>query len=281
MSRVQEAFHSVPARRIDYGTSAETVVQDVAVEVPVNLIYGGLPHVVLMATPADLEDLALGFSLTEGIITTRKEMRGCRVEDEARGLLLHIELAGEALSRLLARRRAMAGRTGCGICGVESLDQLTLAARVEAAPAITGPAIAAALGALAQRQPLHTATHGVHGAGWFSLAGAPLLVREDVGRHNALDKMIGAAQRMDLSPQEGFAVITSRCSFEMVEKVAVFGASTLVAISAPTSLAIERAAALGVRLVCVARGDAALEFGGGNSSGGGSGNSSGGGGGKS
>jgi FdhD protein len=255
------ASRPVSASVLGYdGRVERNTARDVAVEVPVNLVYGGIPHVVLMATPADLEDLALGFSLTEGIIAAQAELRSFRIEEEARGLALHIELAGDALSRLLARRRAMAGRTGCGICGVESLDQLNLATRVAPAEAVTGPAMAAALAALEHHQPLHAATRAVHAAGWFTRAGAPLLVREDVGRHNALDKMIGAATRQGLDPAQGFAVITSRCSYEMVEKAAIFGASTLLAISAPTSLAIERAKALGVRLIGVARADGALEF---------------------
>ena len=232
----------------------------VAVEVPVNLVYGGIPHVVLMATPADLEDLALGFSLTEGIIATPGEMRGFRIEKEARGLLLHIELAGDALSRLLARRRAMAGRTGCGICGVESLDQLTLAARVEATTMVTGPAIAAALAALAQHQPLHAATHGVHGAGWFSLAGAPLLVREDVGRHNALDKLIGALAREGRLSEPGFVVLTSRGSHELVRKCARVGISALATISAPTATGVQLAELAGVRLWGLCRSPRAILY---------------------
>lgn len=232
----------------------------VAVEVAVNLIYGGLPHVVLMATPADLEDLALGFSLTEGVIRTREGFKGLRIEPVERGLALHIEVAGEALSRLLARRRAMAGRTGCGLCGVEDLDQLNLARPVNTRADVAPQAIARALDALETLQPLNAQTRAVHAAGWFALDGSPHLVREDVGRHNALDKMIGAATRAGLPAAEGFALITSRCSYEMVEKAALFGASALVAISAPTSLAIERARALGLRLVGVARRDSALEF---------------------
>lgn len=259
---MEKAFRpaAVTSLRYDGAAGAARAPRYVPVEVPVNLVYGGLPHVVLMASPANLEDLALGFSLTEGIIEHPSELRGYRQRQEGRGILLEIELAGPALTRLLARRRAMAGRTGCGLCGVEDLDQLDLASRVEGGASIDNTAIARALHALEALQPMNSRTHAVHAAGWFAQDGTPVLVREDVGRHNALDKMIGAALATGADPRAGFVVITSRCSYEMVEKTALFGAATLVAISAPTSLAIERAQALGVRLVGVAREDGALEF---------------------
>lgn len=242
------------------GAAATPAARDIAVEVPVNLIYGGIPHVVLMETPSDLEDLALGFSLTEGIIHTPAEFRGVRIEMQANGLAVHVDVAGEALHRLLARRRTMAGRTSCGICGVEDLDQLNLARAVAPGVPIEGVALARALARLEGLQPLNSATRAVHGAGWFDASGDARLVREDVGRHNALDKMIGAALRAGHDPATGFVLITSRCSYEMIEKAAMFGAGTLVAISAPTSLAIERARALGVRLIGIARADGAQEF---------------------
>lgn len=249
------------ARTLRYdGSWDKARAVEVPVEVPINLVYGGMPHVVLMATPEHLDDLALGFTLTEGIAANRADIRSVATQPVEGGIRVEIDLAPEAMKRFLARRRNMAGRTSCGLCGVETLDQLTLReARLSGEP-IASPAIAKALQALSALQPLHGRTHAVHAAAWFSRAGDALLAREDVGRHNALDKMIGGCLVAGLAPEAGFAVITSRCSFEMVEKAAMFGASTLVAISAPTSLAIERADVLGITLIAVARADTAMAF---------------------
>lgn len=257
----EAAARAVAARTLPFGGGqTEARVIEVPVEMPVNLIYGGLPHVVLMATPDNLEDLALGFTLTEGIATMRGDIRGVRLRSAEAGTLIEVDLAPEAMKRLLMRRRSMAGRTGCGICGVESLDHLSLAPPTPSGKAVAPGAIAVALKALETLQPLHARTRGVHAAAWFDRSGGPLLVREDVGRHNALDKMIGACLVAGHAAAEGFVVITSRCSFEMVEKTAVYGAKTLVALSAPTSLALERAEALGVELIAAARADGALSF---------------------
>jgi FdhD protein len=178
----------------------------------------------------------------------------------ARGILLEVDLVPAALRRHMARRRSMAGRTGCGICGIESLDELPEAKPVPARAAVVPAAIRAALLGLEGRQVLNRATRAVHAAAWCDAAGGIVLLREDVGRHNALDKLIGACLRAGAGPGEGFVLLTSRASFEMVEKAASFGAGTVVAISAPTSLAVERAAALGMALVAVARPDGAVRF---------------------
>ncbi len=241
------------------GGEAEVDVE-VPVEVPVNLVYATLPHAVMMATPADLEDFARGFSITEGIVETVADIRGIAVVPVARGVVVEVELVPAALRRHMARRRSLSGRTGCGLCGIESLDQLPQALPVARGQDIRTEAIGRALVALEGRQILHRATRAVHAAAWCGADGAIVLVREDVGRHNALDKMIGACLAAGHPPSEGFVLLTSRCSFEMVEKAAAFGAGTVVAISAPTSLAVERARALGVCLVGVARPDGALRF---------------------
>ena len=233
---------------------------EVPVEVPVNFVYATLPYAVLMATPADFEDFAVGFSVTEGIVRNAAEIRGIAVSVVPRGVVVDVDLVPAALRGHLARRRSMAGRTGCGLCGIESLEQLPAARRVAAGSAIGWAAIRRALLGLEVVQPLHGATRAVHAAAWCAPDGAIVLVREDVGRHNALDKLVGGCLRAGYAAQDGFVVLTSRCSFEMVEKAAVFGASTVVAISAPTSLAIERAEALGVRLIAVARHDGAIDF---------------------
>jgi FdhD protein len=250
--------------RFDGGAGAAGPVE-VAEEVPVNLVYATLPHAVMMATPADLEDFAYGFSLTEGVVAAAAEIRGVAVREVARGIVLDIDLVPAALRRHMARLReaggrAMAGRTGCGICGIESLEQLPEARPVAPGAAIAPGAIRAALLGLEGRQVLNRATRAVHAAAWCDAAGGIVLLREDVGRHNALDKLVGACLRAGVAPGEGFVLLTSRASFEMVEKAASFGAGTVVAISAPTSLAVERAAALGIALVAVARPDGAVRF---------------------
>ena len=256
-----DATREVHAEALRYhGPACAARVVAVAVEVPVNIVYATLPYAVMMATPGDFEDFATGFSVTEGVVAAAAEIRGIVVSEQARGIVVTVDLVPEALRRHMARRRSMAGRTGCGICGIESLDQLPESRGVAAAAAIAPAAIGRALEALEARQPLHQATRAVHAAAWCDRSGDMVAVREDVGRHNALDKLIGACLRGGIAAADGFVVLTSRCSFEMVEKVACFGAATVVAVSAPTSLALERAAALGVTVVAVARPDGALRF---------------------
>ena len=232
----------------------------VAVEAAVALEFGGLPHAVMMATPADLEDFAYGFALTEGIIERAADIRAIEVIESAEGHTIRVALSGERLGGHLAKRRALVGRTSCGLCGVEDFSQLPKPARVSAAPAVSPGAVKAALGEFARRQRLNALTHSVHGAAWCGSDGAVLALREDVGRHNALDKLIGALMRAGTPPQGGFLLISSRCSLEMVAKAARFGASTLVSVSAPTTLALDAAERLGVMVIAVARDDHALAF---------------------
>ena len=235
-----------------------------AVETPVNVVYGSVPYAVMMLTPGDLTDFAYGFSLTEGVVESADEIRGVSVEDGEGGLRLLVDLAPGRLREHLARKRAISGRTGCGVCGIDDLAALPMAkAREDGAsggPRVALSAIQAALDALFDRQTLNRETRAVHAAAWARLDGTLFAVREDVGRHNALDKLIGALMRDGVRPDEGFLVITSRCSFEMAEKAAVLGASVLVAISAPTSLAIERARCHGLTLCAIARSDTLTVF---------------------
>lgn len=254
----------VEARAFSYAAGAvgPAAKRAIPVEAPVEFVLSGSPFAVMMATPADLEDFAFGFLFTERVIERREEIRAVEVEAGNGGFRLRVALAGERLKAHLARRRAIAGRTGCGVCGVEDLAHLATLMRPVAAGAPVSPAaIGAALAELESRQPLNALTRAVHAAAWCALDGRIVLVREDVGRHNALDKAIGALWRAGVEPDHGFFVITSRCSFEMVAKSAIFGAGTLVAVSAPTSLALDAARACGVSLVAVARGDGALRFG--------------------
>jgi FdhD protein len=257
---------NVPVRVFSYdsGAAGKEFTRAVAVEAPVQVVLGGVPFAVMMATPQDLEDFAAGFVLTEQIAESVADIRGIEVEAVEDGWKLKIALSGEQLQAHMARARAMSGRTGCGLCGIEDFSQLPSPRPPLNQPAAIEPAaIRAAIGELDAWQPLNRATRAVHAAAWCRRDGRILLSREDVGRHNALDKAIGALALAGVAPDSGFFVITSRCSFEMVAKAAIFGAGTLVSVSAPTSLALEQARRFGVRLIAVARGDQALSFDGG------------------
>jgi FdhD protein len=223
-----------------------------AEEVAVALVYNGISHAVMMVTPADLEDFALGFSLTEGIIDRPDQMYDVQVVRQPLGMEVQIELASECMMGLKQRRRQLTGRTGCGLCGAESLEMamsgvaadLTVPAQAE----VSHEAVQRALDQLGSRQPLQELTGAVHGAAWCNLDGNIQLLREDVGRHNALDKLIGARLAQgDLSP--GFALVSSRASYEMVNKTARAGISMLVAVSAATRLAVDVAEQTGITLV--------------------------------
>ncbi len=258
---------SIPASRLTRAQKVEAASglvcpsqRAIAVEIPVSFVYGDAPYAVMMASPGDVEDFAYGFSLTEGIVRTADEIRGVKASVQDRGLALEIELAPGRFREHLARRRVLTGRTSCGLCGVETVEQLPQAGVVAPTAPIARKALFAALSNLEKNQRLNALTHAVHAAAFCSRDGAILALREDVGRHNALDKLIGALLREKISPRDGFVVVTSRASFEMVEKTAIFGATTLVAISAPTSLAIDRAQALGLTLAAVARADGVMLF---------------------
>ncbi len=253
----------VPVRSFSYnsGASGPELTRALAVEAPIQIVIGGAPFAVMMATPTDLEDFATGFVLTEQIAGSVGDIRGVEVERVQDGWKLKIAISGERLQAHLARGRAMSGRTGCGLCGIEDFSQMpSPGPPLQPQAAIAPGAIRAALSELETRQPLNQATRAVHAAAWCGRDGTIVVSREDVGRHNALDKTIGALARAAVAPDSGFFVITSRCSFEMVAKTAIFGAGTLVSVSAPTSLALERAQRFGVRVIAVARRDQALSF---------------------
>jgi FdhD protein len=220
----------------------------IVTEVPVALVYNGISHAVMMATPADLEDFALGFSLTEGILLRREELLDLEIFEREHGVEIALTIGAESFAALKGRRRALVGRTGCGICGVESLQQaLPTAARVSSDVRLLHRALQAAAVALDQLQSLKRLTGGVHGAAWCNAEGVIELVREDVGRHIALDKLLGALQRDDHSTV-GFALVTSRASYEMVAKAATCNIAVLAAVSAPTSLAVQQAQLSGLTL---------------------------------
>lgn len=261
MPRSDEATASVRSTRMRFGARAAEETRAVPVETPVNIVYAPLPYAVMMATPRDLEDFAVGFSLTEGVIEKAADIRAIEIETTEAGLRLIVTLSPERAHAQLARTRNMAGRTGCGVCGIDDLAALPRAKAASGAPTtLRLSSVRRALGELPALQALNAATRAVHGAAWCEADGGVTTTREDVGRHNALDKLIGALARGGVDPASGFVLVTSRCSFEMVEKSAAFGARAIVAVSAPTSLAIERALAHDMIMLAVARDDGAHCF---------------------
>jgi FdhD protein len=232
----------------------ESVTDWVAEETPVAMVYNGISHAVMMATPADLEDFALGFSLTEGIIKSPQELFDIEFSHSPEGITIAMQIAGERFAGLRDQRRAMAGRTGCGLCGTESL---ALAIRpvpwVGSPMKISDDAIQHAVSELKAHQPLQAESGATHAAAWCDPDGHIVAAREDVGRHNALDKLIGSQCTADRAFGKGFALISSRASFEMVQKCAATGIGCLVAVSAPTGLAIREARKAGMTLAGFAR----------------------------
>lgn len=227
---------------------------ELAAEVAVALTYNRRSHVVMMVTPAALEDFAIGFSLTEGIIAAPRDVLEMAVLERENGLELAMTVSPDRFERLLGQRRNLAGRTGCGLCGAESLDQAVRAPAVVAGRlAVTAAALQAAVRSLQTYQPLQMLTGAVHGAAWCDTEGHILAAREDVGRHNALDKLIGHLARTGFEADAGFVLVSSRASYEMVYKTAAAGIELLAAVSAPTTLAIDFAHRSGVTLVGFAR----------------------------
>jgi len=240
---------------------AKAVTRPLAIETPVAIEIDGIGYAVMMATPVDLEDFAVGFCLSERLIDKPGQMLGIDRHEAHRGVLVRLALAEEARGRVLDRVRHRVSESACGLCGIENLEQaLPPLPRVEPPVRPAGAeAIFAAIGAIRDHQPLAQETGAVHAAALCDADGAIRLAREDVGRHNAFDKLIGAMARAGLGWEGGFALTTARLSYELVEKAALARCHTLVAISAPTSLAIERATEAGIRVIALARTDAALE----------------------
>ncbi len=256
MSAVRSA-HRLVTRIACKGGVVTTGARAVPEEVPIAFSYGGSTHAVMMGTPANLDDFAVGFSLTEGIIASRAEIESVDILDEEAGIDVQVTLKDDAADALRIRRRHMAGPVGCGLCGIESIEQAVRP--VPDVASVTLPVTAAtlveAVDALNGSQPLHHLTRAVHGAGFYVPGKGLIALREDVGRHNALDKLAGAVLNTGHRGAEGMVVVTSRISVEMVQKCAILGASILVAISAPTALAIETAERAGLTLVALVRGE--------------------------
>lgn len=246
----------VPALRVAQDHTDETA-RVIPEETPVALVYDGATHAVMMATPADLDDFAIGFSLTEGIIRQTADLKSLELEEHGDGLELRMWLGSGVGAAQAKRRRAIAGPTGCGLCGVESLEvAVAKPVRVTSDAVFTAADVRSALASLEPAQALNIETRAVHGAGFWTKSRGLVALREDVGRHNALDKLVGAVHRQGVDAHSGIVVLTSRVSVEMVQKAAVLGAPVIVAVSAPTSLAIRTAQAANITLVAVARRDA-------------------------
>ncbi len=228
----------------------------VAEEKPVALVYHDVPHVVMLATPADLEDYAVGFTLSEALVANTEEIRGVEVSYGALSADVRISVAWERFTQLLQRRRNLTGRTGCGLCGAETAeDAIRECGPVPEGVTVTSAALHAAIAELSGRQPINARTGSVHAAAWVVPGEGIKVVREDVGRHNALDKTIGALARARVDFAAGYMLITSRASYEMVQKCATVGVSLLVALSAPTAFAVRLAQRSGLTLVAFARAD--------------------------
>jgi FdhD protein len=247
-------------RRIAVDGGATPISRAVASEVPVAIEYNGIGYAVLMATPADLDDLAMGFSRAERLIDGPDDIIDVSAHAAEGGVLLRVTLDAARLDRAADRVRHRVSESSCGLCGIENLEQaLRPLPRVTARTRADYAAIFRALGELRDHQPLNAATGAVHAAARARADGSILMAREDVGRHNAFDKLIGAMLRAGTDWDGGFALLSSRCSYELVEKAALSGCPMLVTVSAPTTLAVARAREAGLRLIVLARGDAVLE----------------------
>ncbi len=237
------------------GMASSERVDCIAEEVPVAFEYNGIAHTVMLATPADLADFALGFSLSEGIVAHRNEVFDIEAAESAGGVTLQLEVASKAFLRLKERRRSLAGRTGCGLCGVETIHEaMRVPERVAQKLAVSRDALFLASHELGERQTINNETSTVHAAAWANASGEIQLVREDIGRHNALDKVLGALARSAAPTRDGFIVVTSRASYEMVQKAAAFGVELVAAVSRPTGLAVRFAELTGITLVGLLRG---------------------------
>jgi formate dehydrogenase accessory protein FdhD len=246
-------FATVAVRRWRDGKT-ETALDEVAEEAAVAFSYNGVAHVVMLATPADLEDLATGFTVSEAVVERAEEIRSVEVVSTADALEVRLTIAAGRFSELLTRRRNLAARSGCGLCGSETVEQAIRQPKpVDGGVRVTLGELHAALAGLRDRQPLNARTGSVHAAAWVVPGKGIQLVREDVGRHNALDKVIGALVRAGADFSTGYMIVTSRASYEMVQKSAIVGVPMLAAVSAPTAMAIRLAERSGLTLVGFAR----------------------------
>ncbi len=236
-------------------------IRSIPIEAPIAIELNGIGYAVMMGTPTDLEDFGTGFALSERIVSSASEIEEIEARHLAEGWLLKIQIAPARVAPMIERVRVRVSESSCGLCGLENLEQVArplprLALGLEIDPA----SIFRALSSLSDHQPLNAATGGVHAAAFCSPGGEIVTVREDVGRHTAFDKLIGALAREGREPASGYFLLSSRCSYELVEKAVVAGCSTLVTISTATSLAVDRARQAGLTLIALARPDSMLRF---------------------
>jgi FdhD protein len=252
-AKLQPSHLTLPVHYWQQG-SEQRKLDCIAEEVPVAIVYNGISHAVMMASPASLHEFSLGFSLSEGIINHAAEMYDIELVTSEKGIEVRLEISSERMMSLKLHRRNLTGRTGCGLCGSESLETAIRPIKSVTPQALpSSPVIQHALSQLSEQQTLQALTGAVHGAAWCDDTGEMLLLCEDVGRHNALDKLIGSLALRKINTQSGFVVISSRASYEMVQKVTSVNIATLIAVSAPTVLAISLANQAKLNLIGFAR----------------------------
>ena len=256
----RETYNDLPTHVIGHGEGAART-RSVALEVPLALTYNGIAHVVMMVTPKNLKDFAVGFSFSEGIIEKLKDIEEITIRGDEGSFIADIWINKTLHAKLLKKRRNLVGQTGCGVCGIAELADLKrVYPKVVTPPAYTKAQLFDVLDALQRHQSINAATGAVHGAAFMAKHGAIVAVREDVGRHNALDKLIGHLKQSNIPHTHGAIILTSRCSFELVQKVIAASVPMLVTVSAPTTLAVSIAKEHALTLICLARSDEMLAF---------------------
>ncbi len=236
------------------GTGTEAIIWQVPEEVPVAILFNSAPYAVMMATPADLDDFAVGFALAEGIVKDATDIRTILVLPSEQGLAVDLSVEDERLNRDRMVKRSLEGRVGCGLCGIEDIrDAIRMPAGHVKKVRLSPDAVARAYAGLPAHQPMNAVNRTVHAAAWCDADGRIVMSREDVGRHNALDKLIGALARAKCDLHDGFVLMSSRCSFELVQKCALAGIGALATVSAPTALALSLARQAGLKLAALSR----------------------------
>lgn len=249
--------HAHVTRTIKRDGGAQAASRNVPEEVPIALTYGGSTHAVMMASPANIEDFAIGFSLSEQIISNKDDIHAMEIIDLEQGIDVQMQLREELQEDYSAKKRSMAGPVGCGLCGIDSIEDVMrdLPKRASDEVKLSHSLIPGALNELSRKQELRAETGAVHAAGFMTGNGDVAMLREDVGRHNALDKLIGALSQSEHDITQGAIIITSRVSVDLIQKTVVAGASILIAVSTPTALAIRTAEQAGLTLIALARRD--------------------------
>jgi FdhD protein len=254
-------IREIAVRRLFPEGNSENASRPIPVEAAIAIEVNGIGYAVMMATPIDLEDFAVGFCLSERIVSRLAQIDEIVATETDQGWLLKVRIAAECVGAMMDRIRVRVSESSCGLCGLENLEQIArplprIASRIN----VTGKAIFTALNGLSEFQPINRLTGGTHAAAFCSDNGKIILVREDVGRHCALDKLIGGLASAEIRPENGFFLLSSRCSYELVEKTVLAGCPALVTISTATTLAIDRAAQSGLHLIILARNDSVLEL---------------------